>query len=63
MPWTVHCAGDERLTLSSFFEMVVSRSDETTQGHLNDHKSEEAHIGKSKDALDAVSDTGMLWEK
>ena len=63
MPWTIHCAEDERLTLSGFFKMVVSRSDETTQGHLNDHKLEEARVGKAKDALDAVSDTGMLWKK
>ena len=46
-----------------FFEMVVSRSDETTRGLLNDHKLEEARVGKSKEALDTVSDTGMLWEK
>ena len=54
---------DERQTLNGYFEMVVARSDETTQAHLNDHKLEEARVGKSKDALDAVSHTGMLWEK
>ena len=41
----------------------MSKSDETTRGHLNHHKLEEARVGKSKDALDVVSDTGMLWEK
>ena len=65
VPWTVHCTEDERLTLSGFFEMVVStcRSDETTQGHLNDHKLEEVRVGKAKDALDAVSDTGTVGSR
>ena len=60
--WTVHCVEDKRLTLSGCFEMVVARSDETTQAHLSNHKLEEACVGKSKDALDTVSDTGMLRE-
>ena len=64
VPWTVHCVEDEiRQTLNDYFKMVVASSDETTQAHLNYHKLEEARIGKSKDALDALSNTGMLWEK
>ena len=59
VPWTVHCMEDERQMLNGYFEMAMARSDETTQAHLNNHKLEEARIGKSKDALDAVSDTGM----
>ena len=54
--------GGRKADIEWFFEMVVSRSDESAQGHLNDHKLQEARVAKSKDALDAVSDKGMLWE-
>ena len=52
-------AEDERMTVQSYYEMVVSKQPADIQEHLNDHILDEVRVGQAKNELDKVGDTGI----
>ena len=54
LPWTIFDVGDDSLSLSGFYQLIVIRH----SVQVEEHELREARVGKSKESLDSVSDHG-----
>lgn len=59
LPWTIYTPGDDdRMTVQTFYGMVVSKQSTEVQEHLKDHILEEVRVGHTKNELDIVGNSG-----
>ena len=61
LPWTIYTytPDDDMMTVQRFFEKVVSKQPAGIQEHLSDHALDEVRVGRTKNDLDKVGNTGM----
>ena len=64
LPWTIDSPSeDDRMTVRSYYEKVVSKQPADIQEHLIDHVLEEVRVGHTKNELDVVGNTGIYLHR